>query len=186
MSIFCAEFEKEIDRYYNNLRPTEDQLKIQNKLYKSIIECILKFQKENYPKQSWNIIKFGSYQFGINDNKSDIDIAIDLNIKTDKTLQIKILRPLYKIFEQIIKPKPLVDPILGAKRCPLISIEYRNKNIKIDVCISNGQPQKQQKFLKIINIFNNKYKYPIKKLIIFIKYWSKIRKINGSRQNKFM
>eukprot|EP01084_Bolivina_argentea_P297588 512701_1 len=79
----------------------------------------------------------------------------------------------------------VIQPILHA-RYPIITIDNRRINIKMDISICDDYCVENTR--DIILEYINKYiayGYPMRKFIIFIKYWSKRRYINDS-PNRFI
>merc|ERR1711902_318502 len=132
--------------------------------------------------RKWKEFKFGSESWGTSCGDSDVDMGISLNFRNKRFDKTYILKTLSQIISENDKNGWLrVQPLLNAKY-PIIRIYHIKFNyIKIDISIADRFCLKRNKLIcDLINYYENKLNLPIKKLIIFIKYWSKKRGINNS------
>ena len=199
----------EIERYYASTRQYSEEIIEKEKLKNYIIECARYLQRkcEKEVKQNkrvkyknkekseflyrmskceiysdkWDIFTYGSESWGTSCDDSDINMGIFVNFKNMRPDKVYLLSQLAKIIsENDDNGLLLIKPILNAKY-PIITITQSRLNIKIEVSIADRFCKtRDELILRIINEFETKYKLPIKKLIVFIKYWSTKRQINNS------
>eukprot|EP01084_Bolivina_argentea_P107348 191925_1 len=177
-----SKFERELNTFYQRRTPSKNSLSEKNQFSNFLAVCIKNFKSQHYPqKPEWKTFKFGSSVWGIHDKDSDIDIAINLNCSYNPTRDAiqNILFSLSKAIRNSNR-KPKVTKILNAK-CPIIVVEDIKKGIKADISISNKYTAATK---DLILSYIEKYEksgFPTRKLIKFIKYWSKERGINNAQ-----
>eukprot|EP01084_Bolivina_argentea_P029319 54414_1 len=196
---------EEIDNFYVQTRISNDQRKEREHLYQYIekqvlilynkckietkvtgqnninnknkLEFLQNMKKNNYTLK-WNVFKFGSAVLGTNYSDSDIDVAIDLNFECNHYDKKYVLKELFHIILQY--NKLLTGELLLHARYPIIQIYAKLFNIRFDISIADTFCRKTHNYIsQCIQQFEEKT-VPIKKLIIFVKYWAKQHDINNS------
>eukprot|EP01084_Bolivina_argentea_P061737 112865_1 len=133
----------------------------------------------------WTVHKFGSETWGTSIGRdSDIDIAVRLNFSNRRSDKIYMLQRLSRIIsENDSNDHDLlrVQLLLHAKY-PIIRVYHKQyEHIKADISIADRYCLKRnQLIIEYIHYYETQYRFPLKKLIVFIKYWSKQRAINGA------
>eukprot|EP01083_Nonionella_stella_P049044 130810_1 len=188
----CEErqFEEEMNAFYKESLPDLSTKRHKSEFYLAIRDIIKTFHDEYYPMQSWSVFKFGSITWRIDNTHSDIDVAIKMNTRTThrmhKHQKQEILQRLSCFIKENESDKYKLMTILHA-RWPIIRIEHRELEMQMDVSISNDLRVKYTKhiILEFIDSYTAKHGYPMRKLIVLVKYWSKQRCINDS-PNRFI
>jgi len=186
-------FVQEIERFYDASRPSKRRKKQKNLFFDIIYGYIEAFRLSQYPLESWHVFRFGSIIWNIDTSESDIDVAIDLNFRSmniPKVIKQELLRRL-TVFLALKQQKHrelqkyACTSILHA-RCPIITIEDRSFDIKMDISIADGSCCKTKDIIfEMIEKYSNQYEYPMRRFLVFIKHWSKQRGINDS-PNRFI
>jgi len=201
--------EAEIEHHYISTRPPQPVVEEKNKLVTYISDAVeyvqdsLKdeikagkysredekghflenmAQKQAGHKRTWSVFKFGSETWGTSCGDSDVDIAIGLNFRNSRFDKKFVLKSLARVISEGDKDEQLrVKPLLHATY-PIIKIHHiQEKSIKLDISIADRFCKRRQDIIRdIIDFYEKRYGLPVRKLVIFIKYWSKIRGINNS------
>eukprot|EP01083_Nonionella_stella_P297198 1009428_1 len=133
------------------------------------------------------VVIFGSIAFGLDGSGSDIDLALPAGVYTqsvnahlDTSKQVKLLREFETRFQlNINKSKCLgfkwkIEPILHA-RVPIIKLEDINDGLLVDISIRSTQLPTAM----LINKYCS-YNPIVRTFYMFIKQWSKSRKISDA------
>ena len=194
-----------LDEYYAHSRPKQDRVNDKNTFYQLILKYIVGANDKYYPLEKWDIFKFGSAIWGIDNNKSDIDVAIKRPTNyhdhlPKKMVKQEILQRLSAFIDMSLQTRKnengkeidqeernryKITNILHA-RCPIITIDDTILKMKMDLSIADGCTATKDIILSFINKFSSSpFVIPMRKFIVFVKYWSKQRCINDS-PNRFI
>eukprot|EP01083_Nonionella_stella_P085618 237451_1 len=187
----------EIERYYTSTRPYAEEVIEKDRLCSYIVECGKYLQtqceqdgkecdvmtKRHHYSRAWDIFRFGSESWGTSCRDSDIDMGIFVNFRNVRPDKTYLLSQLARIIsENDSEGLLLIKPLLNA-RYPIIRIFENRLNVKIDVSIADRFCRgRDELILSMIKALESKYQIAIKKLIVFIKYWSKQKGINNAYQ----
>jgi len=138
--------------------------------------------KSRGTKRVWSVFKFGSESWGTSCGDSDVDMGIGLtfpNSRFDKKFVLKQLA--HSISEGDKDGQLRIQTLLHAKY-PIIRIQHlKEHSIKMDISIADRYCRRRNDFIRnVIAHYEARYELPVRKLIIFIKKWSKIRGVNNS------
>merc|ERR1719242_456128 len=130
----------------------------------------------------WEIFTFGSMSWGTSCRDSDIDMAILPNFDNCRKDKKYLLFSLAQIIgENDGDGLLIIKPLLNAKY-PIIRITQNKLNIKIDVSIADRFCKRRDDHIASIITKFEDAAIPIKKLLVFVKFWSKQKGINNSYQ----
>jgi len=138
--------------------------------------------KSQYRKgKPWDTFVFGSEAWNISSWDSDTDIAIRLDFRNGRNDKIFLLRSLSRILSENDRNSLLHVQFIEAKY-PIIRISHiEHAYIQIDVSIADRYCAIRTELIdKILNHYEVKFGLPMRRLIVFIKHWSKCRGINNS------
>eukprot|EP01083_Nonionella_stella_P245960 854485_1 len=129
---------------------------------------------------AWNVFIFGSESWNIRGADSDIDIGIQLPFATRREGKIAALKECMKYIKKVCVHNEQFEciPRLHATY-PIFTIKI--EQYRYDISISDEYCLKTKKIIgDALDGFENNFKIPIRELIVFIKYWSKQRRINNA------
>ena len=180
-------FINEINSFYINSRPNLDRIQSKKRFFDQMSGYIEEFRKSYYPLDHWSVFKFGSAFWGIDCSQSDLDVAIKVNCKKQESMQKHIKQEILQRLTCYVKERSFpfkdrigVTTILHA-RCPIITIHNKQLGIKMDVSIADDDSVQKTKTEIFEQIEKYKKKgFPIRKFLVFVKYWTKKRCINDS------
>eukprot|EP01084_Bolivina_argentea_P294916 507591_1 len=132
-----------------------------------------KYASNNFSRK-WNVFIFGSEACDIRTQNSDIDIAIQLPIKTKKLNKINLLKELSKLFEQKKQTFSILDYYQTSKQFknpsvkqllqaeyPIIKIKTNAKNL-FDISIADEFCLKRKEMMSSIIKYYEKLNVPIR------------------------
>merc|ERR1719384_2192663 len=160
----------------------KDDIKADNFTPKNERGTFLKNLKTKANKKPWSVSIFGSESWGTSGADSDVDLAIFLNFpnsRFDKKFVLKMLAR--KLSEGDEVGQLVIKQLLHAKY-PIVRIQHlQEKSIKVDISIADRFCSKRNELiLNMITHYETRYHLPVRKLIVFLKKWSKVRGINNS------
>merc|ERR1719412_2332622 len=132
--------------------------------------------------EPWKLIKFGSAAWGTAWRQSDFDVAIRLNFPNKISDKKFVLSQLSRVISENDQNGVLMVHSLLHAKYPIIRVHHiRLKHIKFDISIADRYCMaRNQLITEYIEYFEYEYGIPMKKLIVFIKHWSKQRGINNA------
>eukprot|EP01084_Bolivina_argentea_P129586 228850_1 len=182
------QFAIDVNNFINSILPNKQEILVRDSMFKYITACVSELQQmKNLKNRSirMNAFKFGSELWNVSCRRSDIDIAITVNFKNRRADKQELLDDLLQIIcsnnetELYIIDEDYIK-LLNATY-PIIRIQHNIAKIEMDISIADRYCLPTNEYvLKCINKYHNQYKIPIRRLIIFVKYWSKQREINDS------
>ena len=200
------ELSNKIELHYLRTRPDEDLQMKKEKLYHYIQQCVFKLQNaesdtknksrvlrhikcELIDSSEWKIFKFGSESDGTSLPSSDIDLGVHVNFKNTRKDKEKLLYRLSKIISTDDKDDALLVKLILHARYPIIRVYHIYTHCTVNISISDRYCFQRNELIKqYLTYYNNLYSKWlgidefVKKLIVFIKKWSKIREINNAYQ----
>jgi len=130
----------------------------------------------------WKVFVFGSESWGTSCLASDIDVAISLHFRHSRWVKKYLLQHLSALLTANDRERVLqITTILNAK-CPIIRIQHHALvAVSVDISIADCFCLKRKTLMiSLIEHYEARLKLPVRKLMIFIKIWSKNRGINDS------
>jgi len=200
---------RDIDAFYTSTRPCQFHVEEKEKLITYITNSVeylqqtlreeiqaKEYSRENErgtfldnmatksrgTKRVWSVFKFGSESWGTSCGDSDVDMGIGLNFPNSRFDKKFVLKQLAQSISEGDKDGQLrIQTLLHAKY-PIIRIQHlREDAIKMDISIADRYCRRRNDFIRnVIAHYETRYELPVRKLIIFIKKWAKIRGINNS------
>eukprot|EP01084_Bolivina_argentea_P026419 49139_1 len=184
MSTCNKQLSQSIEKLYTKTRHDESYIASTIELTEYIEDCIQYLQNTEYAQYpNWSVYKFGSSSCGTDTHgESDIDLAISLNFGLDIMSKKILLGKLGQIISANDECGFLTVKPLCSAQYPVIKIRHiKYKSIKYDISIDDGLCLRRNKFMvEYMNYYTNQCHIPIRKLIVFIKFWSKQRAVTNT------
>ncbi len=176
-------FAMDVDNYISANLPNKKEQLLRDSIFKYVTDCVSELQQDVIHKSAFmEVSKFGSEMWNVSCKDSDMDIAISVYFTSHRVHKQQLLDKLMHIISE--NELYVIDSgyiaLLNASY-PIIRFTHKIYKIQVDISIADRYCLPTNVYiLKCINHFQNDLNIPIKKLIIFIKYWSKQRQINDA------
>eukprot|EP01084_Bolivina_argentea_P199086 340724_1 len=198
------DFTKAIETHYTATRPDKRAQLAKETIFSYIEKCSRILQASESDKMDrtrvlthipasfikttkWTVFIFGSQSDGTSSPSSDIDIAILLNFKNTRKDKEHLLLKLSQIISKLDPNKSLLVKCILRARYPIIKMYDIKSHDHMNVSIADRFCYQRNELIKSYiahhtSVWSKILKSDecIKKLIVFVKHWSKTRGINGA------